>query len=224
MRAPLRGFDRMRWRLFSGGIIRSMRLKTIGRRLVPLTAFALTALAWATPASAHSVNKRFGDFYGGMLHPVTAVEHLFPVLALGLLAGQQGARVARWVVLAFPIGLCVGVMLGTNFAPNDYISWTNKISLLVLGLLVAASVRVPLSGLLAIALLLGAAHGYEYTAGIPQRVTMHMFLPGMLVSGIALVAVMAATAVSLRLPWQQIALRVAGSWIAAIGLLSIGVG
>ena len=44
-----------------------------------------------------------------------------------------------------------------------------------------------------------------------------------IIMGLALVAVGASAAVSLQLPWQQIAVRVAGSWIAAMGLLIIGV-
>ena len=199
-----------------------MRRARITCRAAQVAAFALAALAWSTPALAHSVNKRFGDFYGGMLHPISAVEHLFPIIALSLLAGQQGPRLARWTVLAFPIGLLVGVIVGASAGPNDYIAWINKSSFVVLGLLVAAAVRMPLSALMAISLVLGATHGYENTADVAQTVTMQMFLPGILTAGLVLVAIVAATTVSLKTPWQQIAVRVVGSWIAAIGLLVIG--
>ena len=39
---------------------------------------------------------------------------------------------------------------------------------------------------------------------------------------LAAVAIAAAVAVSLARPWQQVAVRVAGSWVAAMGLLMIG--
>ena len=199
-----------------------MNMEPITRRFVTAIAFATTILATATPAFAHSANKRLGDFYGGILHPITAVEHLFPIIALSLLAGQQGPRWARWIVLAFPIGLLVGAIIGTYTGPYDYIAWMNKISFVVLGILVAAAARVPFSCLVLISLLFGATHGYENTADVSQTVNMGIFLPGILVSGLSLVAIVAAIAVSFRLPWQKIAVRVAGSWIAAIGLLAIG--
>jgi hypothetical protein len=40
--------------------------------------------------------------------------------------------------------------------------------------------------------------------------------------GIAAVGIFAALAVSLEIPWQRIAIRVVGSWIAATGILVIG--
>ena len=59
------------------------------------------------------LDNRFGDFYGGVLHPLTALEHALPILALGLLAGQQGERAARWLVLVFPLALLIGAVLAT---------------------------------------------------------------------------------------------------------------
>ena len=89
----------------------------------------------ATAAEAHLVNTDLGPFYGGLVHPLTALEHLLPLVALGLLAGQQGATTARRVLVALPLGLAGGAWL---FYPRP--TWTgiqvlNLLSLLVLGLL-----------------------------------------------------------------------------------------
>ena len=70
---------------------------------------SLLAVAPLT-VQAHLVSTRFGDFYGGMLHPLSALEHALPWLAVGLLAGFQGARFGRWILLAFPVGLLLGLM------------------------------------------------------------------------------------------------------------------
>jgi urease accessory protein len=85
------------------------------------------------------LSSRFGDFYGGMLHPLTALEHAVPSLALGLLAGQQGARAARWLLLIFPLGLLVGAALATVIPPLPWVRLVNNLSFAVLGLLVAAA-------------------------------------------------------------------------------------
>ena len=184
-----------------------------------LVALGMT-LGPAATVHAHSLNKRFGDFYGGLLHPLTALEHLLPILALGLLAGQQGAKCARWVLLVFPAGLLGGVILGGHLEPNPTVEWINRLSLVALGGLVAAAVRLPLPVTVSLALLLGLTHGYE-NADVSAPVARHLFVPGVLVSGIAVVAVFAAIAASRETNWQQIAVRVVGSWIAAIGILVI---
>lgn len=40
--------------------------------------------------------------YGGLVHPLTALKHPLPLLALGLLAGQQGTTTARRVLVVPP--------------------------------------------------------------------------------------------------------------------------
>jgi len=55
---------------------------------------SLCLLMAASIAHAHSPIKGIGGFYAGFLHPVTGLEHVLPFAALGILAGQQGDRVA----------------------------------------------------------------------------------------------------------------------------------
>ena len=57
----------------------------------------LVLLLLTDTASAHAVGARFGDYYAGLLHPLTAFEHLLPILGICLLAGFQTPRVARWI-------------------------------------------------------------------------------------------------------------------------------
>lgn len=177
---------------------------------------------FATAAAAHSVNRHFGDFYGGMLHPLTALEHLVPILGLGLLAGQQGTSAARWILLLFPAGLLLGAAVATQFEPSQFVEGLNRLSFVAIGGLVAIRLRVPLLGLAIAAPVLGFLHGYENTAGISSSVAIHLFISGIVVTGIAMIAIFAAISVSRESDWQKIAIRVVGSWITAIGILMIG--
>ena len=45
---------------------------------------------------------------------------------------------------------------------------------------------------------------------------------GIAVAVFVVVALLASLAVSLRMHWMRLAARVAGSWIAAVGLLMVG--
>jgi hydrogenase/urease accessory protein HupE len=74
-----------------------------------------------------------------MLHPVTAVGHALPLLALGLLGGQQGARPARWILLVLPLALLLGATLARLAPVLPWVPLVNKASFALLGVLVAGA-------------------------------------------------------------------------------------
>jgi urease accessory protein len=184
----------------------------------------LAGLVWAGPAYAHSLSNRFGDFYGGILHPLTALEHVLPFLALGLLAGQQGARAARWLLLVFPLGLLLGSAFAAVAPAGFWLTPLNHLSFVVLGLLLAAAWRIPLALLLALGALIGLSHGYENGRDITTGGALPLFVPGVALVGFVITALASAATLALtaRADWPRVAVRIAGSWIAAIGIMMIG--
>lgn len=176
-------------------------------------------------AHAHLVSTRFGDFYGGMLHPLTALEHALPMLALGLLAGLQEPRVARWLLLAAPAGLLVGLVLAAVLPPLPQVSLVNLGSFVLIGLLVALGARLSAAVLIAIAAVFGITHGYENGLLLDAGVNKSLFDLGVATAGLVAWALIAAATVSLvrQAGWARIAVRAAGSWVAAIGLMVMAV-
>jgi urease accessory protein len=160
-----------------------------------------------------------------MLHPVTALEHALPIFALGLLAGQQGARTARWVLLVFPLALLLGAVLAPAAPALSWVPVLNRASFALLGALVACAWRLPLPVVIGLAALFGLSHGYENGSALTPEVVVQLFVPGVTLIGFVAVAVVSAAtlALSARAEWLRVAVRVAGSWIAAIGILMIGV-
>ena len=96
------------------------------------------------------------------------------------------------------------------------------LSFVVLGGLVAADARLPLAATTVLAALLGLAHGYLNGSALAQPGLGAIGLLGIVVAVFTLVALAASFVVPLRAAWARVAVRVAGSWIAAIGLLLIG--
>jgi hydrogenase/urease accessory protein HupE len=169
------------------------------------------------------INNRFGDFYGGALHPLTALEHALPILALGLLAGQQGERAARWLVLVFPLALLLGAVLAVLTPTLPSMGILNGASFVVLGLLVAAGRRLPLPLLIALGALFGLSHGYENGRAMGPGTAIHLFVPGVAAAGGLVIALVSAATLDLAArPWARVGVRVVGSWIAAIGIMTIG--
>ena len=74
----------------------------------------------------------------------------------------------------------------------------------------------------ALAAVLGLYHGYLNGTGLGTSSTSAVALLGLVFSAFVLVALAAAFVVRLRAEWARIAVRVAGSWIAASGLLMFG--
>jgi hydrogenase/urease accessory protein HupE len=94
----------------------------------------------------------------------------------------------------------------------------------LLGGLLAADARLPLSATTILAALLGLGHGYLNGSALAQPGLGAVGLLGIVAAVFALVALAVSFAVRLRAAWASVVVRVAGSWIAAIGLLLIGWG
>ena len=93
-------------------------------------------------------------------------------------------------------------------------------SFVLLGGLVAADARLPLAATTVLAALPGLLHGYLDGMAMARPGLGALGLVGIGAAVFALVALAASFVVPLRVAWA----RVAGSWIAAIGLLLLGWG
>jgi hydrogenase/urease accessory protein HupE len=121
-----------------------------------------------------------------------------------------------------PFAWLLGGLVGLNAAaanPRPFIaaSW-----FLLLGGLLAADAKLSLRVTTALAALLGLYHGYLNGTGMGLFETAAVALLGLVFAVFVLVALAAAFVVRLRAEWARIAVRVAGSWIAASGLLMLG--
>jgi urease accessory protein len=92
----------------------------------------------------------------------------------------------------------------------------------VLGALIAAGTSLPISVYGVLAVLFGLTHGYANGLAIVPPIQWYAFVPGLGLAGLAVTAygfVVADWVQHKNVGWMRIAVRVAGSWIAAIGLL-----
>lgn len=103
-------------------------------------------------------------------------------------------------------------------------SWAPALSLLGLGVLTAASVRLAPSLVVAFSAALGVVHGSLNGAGLEDAGRDATALVGIVATVFVVLALVAALVVPLRKRWARIAVRVAGSWVAAVGLLMAGWG
>jgi urease accessory protein len=190
---------------------------------MPIYAFVFfVAILGVTPAQAHLNSTGMGPLYDGLMHFFTSPEDLVPVLALALLAGLRGAAYGRRILFVVPTVWLLAGFLGfssKSAGPHPVVAagW-----FLLLGLLLAADVKLSLRGITVLSALVGFYHGYWNGAGRGQSDSATVALLGLVFAIFVLIALSAAFVVHLRAEWARIAVRVAGSWIAACGLLMFG--
>ena len=182
----------------------------------------LPALLWPAPAHAHLTSTGFGPFYDGLAHPFVTPEDLLPVIALTLLAGLRGARPGRWVLFTLPAAWGVGMAAGGPASPPASAVWLTCGLTIGLGALTAADCKLPLSAIAGLAATLGLVHGGLNGAGLAHARGAAQGMAGIACAIFVIVALAAGPVASLRAAWARVAVRVAGSWIAAMGLLMLG--
>jgi len=190
---------------------------------LPLYAFIAFALAMcAVPAEAHLNATGMGPIYDGLMHFLMSPEDFVPVLALALLAGLRGAAYGRRALFVLPAAWLLGGLTGLSAVAAIPHPFAAAAWFLLLGGLLAADAKLSLRITTAIAALLGLYHGYLNGTGMGRSATAAVALLGLVFAVFVLVALAAAFVVRLHANWARIAVRVAGSWIAASGLLMLG--
>lgn len=197
---------------------RAAAARAAGRTLLLVAALVLVP----APSHAHLVTTGLGPFYDGVSHFALTPEDFLPALALALLAGQRGARAGRLALFALPGAWLAGGLVGLARPTVHEATVLTTASFLVLGGLVAAEARLRPEGVAALAALVGLLHGYLNGAAMAQAKLGALGLTGIVATLFVGVALAAAMVVAIRAPWGRVAVRVAGSWIVAIGLLLLG--
>ncbi len=96
------------------------------------------------------------------------------------------------------------------------------IVLMLAGGLVAADLRPGRNAIVGIGASVGLFHGYLNGAALVSGGEMALPLCGAAVVVLVIVALLSAVVVGVKAAWGRIIVRVAGSWIAATGLLLMG--
>lgn len=161
-----------------------------------------------------------GEFYGGILHPFFVLPHVLSLLVLGLLVGQGGLLAMRFAYPPYLLALAIGLFIA-GFEVQPALPYQEILLGLAMlcGLGVAAQRPPPavalavLAGLLA--LLIGMDSG---VTGLERRETFGALL-GCWLGAVVLLIVVAGITEMAKAGWQQIAVRIVGSWTVASAVL-----
>ncbi|GAB7531187.1 HupE/UreJ family protein [Pseudomonas sp. 3A(2025)] len=185
-------------------LTRSLRL-TLGAVLCAVPVFA-----FAHPGHAES------GLMAGVSHPLTGLDHLLAMFAVGLWAAQQQGS-TRWMLPVTFVGcMLLGGLLGFDGIVVPWLETGIAASVLALGLLVAVAARLPKLIALVITGLFGLAHGVAHGLELPQMSSPMSYAIGFVLATSALHA--AGYGLARWVPAGSAAL------IRVIGLASAGAG
>lgn len=163
-----------------------------------------------------------GPVYDGITHFLTSPEDLVVALALALLAGLRGAAYGRRAVFTLPAAWLLGSLVGLGASATSAGNVGAALWFVILGGLVIVDAKVSQRALVALCALVGGVQGYFNGAGMGWSWPAIVAALAIMGTVFVLVVLAAALVVQVRAHWGRIAVRVAGSWIAASGLLMLG--
>jgi urease accessory protein len=123
-------------------------------------------------AEAHTGVGEAGGFMHGLMHPLSGLDHIMAMVAVGLWAAQIGGRAVWAVPASFVSVMTLGAVLGVFQVHVPFVEQGIIASVLVLGVLIAAAVKnLPLVISMAIAGLFAIFHGYAHGAEMPVDIS-----------------------------------------------------
>lgn len=173
-------------------------------------------------ALAHS---RAGDGTGfviGLLHPLTGIDHVLAMLAVGMWGAQLRGN-AIWVLpVAFPLVMALGAVAGILALPMLAIEPGIAASVIALGASIAMNFRPPMVGAAALVSLFAIFHGYAHGVELPRRTDALPYCIGfVMATGLIHLSGISIGLIT-HLPRGLAVLRLAGMAIALGGLVLAG--
>lgn len=180
----------------------------------------LVALALlAGPAAAHVDAAQAQGFLSGLAHPVSGLDHVLAMVAVGLWGAQLGAPSLWLLPLAFPIVMALGGLLGLLGIPLPGVEIGIAASALLLGGAVMSGRRVPLAAAVLLVGIFAVFHGHAHGTELPPGESGLLYSLGFVIATGCLHALGIAIGTINRWPAGRVALRVAGGGIGVAGLV-----
>jgi urease accessory protein len=169
------------------------------------------------PALAHEQAGIAGGALSGFLHPLTGLDHMIAMVAVGIWGAQLGMP-AIWVLpITIPIVMAAGGVLGILKLPLPFQEPAIALSALVLGAAVAIRLKLPFAFAAVIVAVFAIFHGYAHGAELPHAANPLAYGIGFVVATGLLHLCGISIGLLLRWPIGDRLIRGMGTAIALLG-------
>jgi urease accessory protein len=180
----------------------------------------VSAIALLTPATvlAHHPEGVAGGFASGFLHPLSGIDHILAMVAVGIWGAQLGAPSIWALPIAFPLVMSIGGALGVRgvFLPGVEIGIAA--SALLLGFMIFRETKPPIYLAAAIVGFFALFHGYAHGTELPHAANPLAYGVGFVIATGLLHMSGVALGLIHRWPRGAQTLRLAGAGISLAGL------
>jgi hydrogenase/urease accessory protein HupE len=159
----------------------------------------------------------------GLVHPLLTPSHALALVGLGLLIGQQAADRRSLPLILFAFALAGGLAALTLALDETPAGNILLAGVALCGTLaaIAAPLSIWFSGPLAV--LTGATLGLDSPPEVISLTDAYLMLIGTWLGASIALAIVRACAARAARHWQQIGVRVLGSWTAASAMLALAI-
>jgi urease accessory protein len=179
--------------------------------------FVLAGLG-SNAALAHTGAEHALSFASGFAHPLTGLDHMLAMVAVGLWARLNGGR-ALWAWPAAFVGVMVlGGALGMAGIGLPMVEAGILASVVVLGLLVLAAAQLPTAAGAALVAIFALLHGQAHGAELPGDAAAVTYAAGFAIATAVLHAIGIGVARLAGAAYGRMVVRGAGALVAAAGV------
>jgi urease accessory protein len=193
--------------------MKATRAKLLARWLGVLIVVSL----WSQNALAHPQKGEAVGFLTGFRHPISGLDHVLAMVAVGLW-GAQLCSPAIWLLpVAFPMVMAFGGMLGLMGVPLPGTEYGIALSAILLGAAVLFEIRPPLTIAAILVGFFAIFHGHAHGTELPPGQSALLYSMGFVIATGCLHAVGIGIGTVHRWGWGQKVLRAAGSLVTMGG-------
>ncbi len=170
----------------------------------------------AMPALAHT-GEGTGGLLSGFQHPVSGLDHVLAMVAVGLWGAILGAPALWLLPVAFPVAMAFAGALGVIGVPLPFVEQGIAVSSIVLGGMVLFAQRPPLAVALVIVAVFAVFHGHAHGVELPGSANPVAYTVGFVVATGLLHLCGIGIGFLTKWPAGRVAVRASGAAIALGG-------
>jgi urease accessory protein len=186
-----------------------------------LTAFVIFFSFAPAAALAHPGHDGAGGLVHGFVHPVTGIDHVLAMIAVGVLAALYGGRALWLVPMSFLFAMAAAGAIGMAGIPVQIVEAGIGLSIVVLGLMIAFQIKPPTLVAMVVVGFFALFHGYAHGSEMPNGPAGLSFGAGFLIATALLLS--AGEGLGLLLQRRTLSRRLIQASGGAMALVGIAV-
>ncbi|MGC2044706.1 MAG: HupE/UreJ family protein [Pseudolabrys sp.] len=186
-----------------------------------VTTFVIFFVFAPAAALAHPGHDGAGGLLHGFVHPLTGIDHVLAMIAVGILAAGYGGRALWLVPMSFLVAMAAAGVIGMAGIPVQIVEAGIGLSVVVLGLMIAFQFKPPTLVATVVVGFFALFHGYAHGSEMPNGLAGLSFAAGFLIATALLLG--AGVGIGLIVQRRTLSRRLFQAGGGAIALVGVAV-